>query len=175
MCLCICVYGIAACLCVVYLWVSLCVCAYVCVNSDPPRSPQFAFLETIVTAVTDEFPYYLRPKKAVFSGLICVAMYLMGLVLTTDVSAAAGTEGHRGGEARPGACPNICDYSLGYLLLPCWKEASPPQALYPRAAWPMTQNPGFKVEKTWLQAWLLHLRDDLRTSGFAFPSLFSHQ
>ncbi|KAF3828443.1 hypothetical protein GH733_004897 [Mirounga leonina] len=35
-------------------------------------------------AVTDEFPYYLRPKKAVFSGLICVAMYLMGLVLTTD-------------------------------------------------------------------------------------------
>ena len=46
----------------------------------------FAFLETIVTAVTDEFPYYLRPKKAVFSGLICVAMYLMGLILTTDVS-----------------------------------------------------------------------------------------
>lgn len=45
---------------------------------------QFAFLETIVTAVTDEFPYYLRPKKAVFSGLICVAMYLLGLVLTTD-------------------------------------------------------------------------------------------
>ncbi|XP_060037070.1 sodium-dependent proline transporter isoform X4 [Erinaceus europaeus] len=45
---------------------------------------QFAFLETIVTSVTDEFPYYLRPKKAVFSGLICVAMYLMGLVLTTD-------------------------------------------------------------------------------------------
>ncbi|XP_049627781.1 sodium-dependent proline transporter isoform X2 [Suncus etruscus] len=45
---------------------------------------QFAFLETIVTAVTDEFPYYLRPKKAVFSGLICVSMYLMGLVLTTD-------------------------------------------------------------------------------------------
>lgn len=36
--------------------------------------------------MTDEFPYYLRPKKAVFSGLICVAMYLMGLILTTDVS-----------------------------------------------------------------------------------------
>ena len=43
-----------------------------------------------MTAVTDEFPYYLRPKKAVFSGLICVAMYLMGLVLTTDVSGAVG-------------------------------------------------------------------------------------
>lgn len=55
-------------------------------TSDLSTPLQFAFLETIVTAVTDEFPYYLRPKKAVFSGLICVAMYLMGLVLTTDVS-----------------------------------------------------------------------------------------
>lgn len=45
-----------------------------------------------MTAVTDEFPYYLRPKKAVFSGLICVAMYLMGLVLTTDVSGRAGDQ-----------------------------------------------------------------------------------
>lgn len=43
-----------------------------------------------MTAVTDEFPYYLRPKKAVFSGLICVAMYLMGLILTTDVSDLQG-------------------------------------------------------------------------------------
>ena len=33
---------------------------------------------------------YLLAKKAVFSGLICVAMYLMGLVLTTDVSGAVG-------------------------------------------------------------------------------------
>lgn len=40
--------------------------------------------------MTDEFPYYLRPKKAVFSGLICVAMYLMGLILTTDVSDLQG-------------------------------------------------------------------------------------
>ncbi|KAL8212065.1 UNVERIFIED_CONTAM: Sodium-dependent proline transporter [Gekko kuhli] len=46
---------------------------------------QFAFLETIVTAVTDEFPYYLRPKKAFFSGIICVVMFLMGLILTTEV------------------------------------------------------------------------------------------
>lgn len=46
-----------------------------------------------MTAVTDEFPYYLRPKKVVFSGLICVAMYLMGLVLTTDVSGAAARMG----------------------------------------------------------------------------------
>ncbi|XP_016846984.1 sodium-dependent proline transporter isoform X2 [Anolis carolinensis] len=45
---------------------------------------QFAFLETIVTAVTDEFPYYLRPKKAFFSGVICVTMFLMGLILTTE-------------------------------------------------------------------------------------------
>uniref|UniRef100_A0A8C5JLV9 Transporter n=1 Tax=Junco hyemalis TaxID=40217 RepID=A0A8C5JLV9_JUNHY len=45
---------------------------------------QFAFMETIVTAVTDEFPYYLRPKKASFSALICIALFLMGLILTTE-------------------------------------------------------------------------------------------
>ncbi|KAJ6667914.1 hypothetical protein lerEdw1_016235 [Lerista edwardsae] len=45
---------------------------------------QFAFLETIVTAVTDEFPYYLRPKKAFFSGVVCIVMFLMGLILTTE-------------------------------------------------------------------------------------------
>jgi len=46
---------------------------------------QFAFMETIVTAVTDEFPYYLRPKKAFFSAVICVGLFLMGLILTTEV------------------------------------------------------------------------------------------
>lgn len=46
---------------------------------------QFAFMETIVTAVTDEFPYYLRPKKASFSAIICIALFLMGLILTTEV------------------------------------------------------------------------------------------
>lgn len=46
---------------------------------------QFAFMETIVTAVTDEFPYYLRPKKASFSAVICIALFLMGLILTTEV------------------------------------------------------------------------------------------
>lgn len=51
-----------------------------------------------MTAVTDEFPYYLRPKKAVFSGLICVAMYLMGLILTTDVSDLRGRGGLQAGE-----------------------------------------------------------------------------
>lgn len=72
--------------------VCLCPCLCECMRvaetelRNPLPSPQFAFLETIVTAVTDEFPYYLRPKKVVFSGLICMAMYLMGLVLTTDVS-----------------------------------------------------------------------------------------
>lgn len=42
-------------------------------------------METIVTAVTDEFPYYLRPKKASFSAVICIALFLMGLILTTEV------------------------------------------------------------------------------------------
>ncbi|MEE6478512.1 hypothetical protein FKM82_011865 [Ascaphus truei] len=45
---------------------------------------QFAFMETIVTSITDEFPYYLRPKKAFFSAIICIILFLMGLVLTTS-------------------------------------------------------------------------------------------
>lgn len=55
-------------------------------SGDPLFLPmQFAFMETIVTAVTDEFPYYLRPKKAFFSAVICVGLFLMGLILTTEV------------------------------------------------------------------------------------------
>lgn len=77
--MCVCLCGVCPCLCE-------CMCVAETELRNPLPSPQFAFLETIVTAVTDEFPYYLRPKKVVFSGLICVAMYLMGLVLTTDVS-----------------------------------------------------------------------------------------
>ncbi|XP_006631949.2 sodium-dependent proline transporter isoform X1 [Lepisosteus oculatus] len=45
---------------------------------------QFAFMETIVTAITDEFPFYLRPKKAFFSACISISMFLMGLILTTE-------------------------------------------------------------------------------------------
>lgn len=54
-------------------------------GSGHPLLLQFAFMETIVTAVTDEFPYYLRPKKASFSAIICIALFLMGLILTTEV------------------------------------------------------------------------------------------
>nr|XP_033783187.1 sodium-dependent proline transporter isoform X1 [Geotrypetes seraphini] len=45
---------------------------------------QFAFMETIVTAITDEFPYYLRPKKTFFSAITCITLFLMGLILTTE-------------------------------------------------------------------------------------------
>lgn len=81
-----------------------------------------------MTAVTDEFPYYLRPKKAVFSGLICVAMYLMGLVLTTDVSGFAGqvTSGQGWGDT----CGSIC--ILPKPPLPLWEEPSPPETLSPK-------------------------------------------
>lgn len=60
---------------------------------------QFAFMETIVTAVTDEFPYYLRPKKASFSAVICIALFLMGLILTTEVRVWGGM--HRGDRLGP--------------------------------------------------------------------------
>uniref|UniRef100_A0A8C5QGM4 Transporter n=1 Tax=Leptobrachium leishanense TaxID=445787 RepID=A0A8C5QGM4_9ANUR len=45
---------------------------------------QFAFMETIVTAITDEFPYYLRPKKAFFSAIVCIILFILGLILTTN-------------------------------------------------------------------------------------------
>uniref|UniRef100_A0A670IF30 Transporter n=1 Tax=Podarcis muralis TaxID=64176 RepID=A0A670IF30_PODMU len=57
---------------------------YLTPQFDLLLSPKFAFLETIVTAVTDEFPYYLRPKKAFFSAVVCIVMFLMGLILTTE-------------------------------------------------------------------------------------------
>lgn len=80
-----------------------------------------------MTAVTDEFPYYLRPKKAVFSGLICVAMYLMGLVLTTDVSGASGWVGSwwvRQGQA-PAAMSVIVPWATG--LFPFGRQLAHPR------------------------------------------------
>lgn len=77
-----------------------------------------------MTAVTDEFPYYLRPKKAVFSGLICVAMYLMGLILTTDVSDTAGRTGATWG--RVDACSSVSDRPGS-----CCPTSSPPPGLSP--------------------------------------------
>lgn len=104
-----------------------------------------------MTAVTDEFPYYLRPKKAVFSGLICVAMYLMGLVLTTDVSAAVRREG----SLRVGWCGygwrQGQEAGVGQVTLPrgsvllLWEAT---QVHSPRAAWPMARGPGFKVQRS---------------------------
>ncbi|XP_021266270.1 sodium-dependent proline transporter isoform X2 [Numida meleagris] len=57
---------------------------YLTPQFDHLLSSKFAFMETIVTAVTDEFPYYLRPKKAFFSAVICTGLFLMGLILTTE-------------------------------------------------------------------------------------------
>lgn len=81
-----------------------------------------------MTAVTDEFPYYLRlPKKAVFSRLICVAMYLMGLVLTSGCEWCCGVGGRLSWarlEQTPAALsvasPNMpqatCFFPLGRLV-----------------------------------------------------------
>lgn len=115
--------------------VHVCVCVWWGKNSDTSFSPpQFAFLETIVTAVTDEFPYYLRPKKAVFSGLICVAMYLMGLVLTTDVSAGrVGSWWGRQGQV-PAAMSVTTRGATCFFLF--GRRLAHPRLSPPEAAWP---------------------------------------
>lgn len=126
-----------------------------------------------MTAVTDEFPYYLRPKKAVFSGLICVAMYLMGLVLTTDVSGFAGwVAGGEAGEASAAV-------SVARLSTP---RATRFFLFGRNLARPVPSPPtgSFAYDP---ESWLWSLKDlgflqllyDTRTSGFPSLSLLSHQ
>lgn len=48
---------------------------------------QFATIETIVTSVSDEFPKYLRTHKALFTLGCCVAFFIMGFPMITQVMA----------------------------------------------------------------------------------------
>lgn len=115
----------------------------------PHPPPQFAFLETIVTAVTDEFPYYLRPKKVMFSGLICVAMYLMGLVLTTEVSGFGGRwlVGEAGRTPLAVSVDGLCTPGTTHFLDLFGRHLD---HLRP-SPWPVTQSLGFGVWKTWFK------------------------
>ena len=46
-------------------------------------------VEGFVTAVVDEYAYYLRRgyRKEVFIGITCIVLYLFGLPMVTHVSA----------------------------------------------------------------------------------------
>ncbi|XP_078682720.1 sodium-dependent proline transporter-like isoform X1 [Branchiostoma floridae x Branchiostoma belcheri] len=45
---------------------------------------QFAMMETVITAVIDEYPEYLRPKKSIVVLGLCVIGYLLALPQTTN-------------------------------------------------------------------------------------------
>ena len=47
---------------------------------------QFANFETVLSAIVDEFPSYLRPHKMLFAACVSFLLYLAGLPLTTNVS-----------------------------------------------------------------------------------------
>jgi len=44
----------------------------------------FGQTETIVAAIVDEYPEYLRPHRKMFTFFVCVFMFLMGLPLVTE-------------------------------------------------------------------------------------------
>ncbi|XP_051791364.1 sodium- and chloride-dependent neutral and basic amino acid transporter B(0+)-like [Erpetoichthys calabaricus] len=44
---------------------------------------QFALIETITTALQDEFPKYLRSRRALITVVVCVVLYLLGLPCVT--------------------------------------------------------------------------------------------
>uniref|UniRef100_A0A8C4XCM5 Transporter n=1 Tax=Erpetoichthys calabaricus TaxID=27687 RepID=A0A8C4XCM5_ERPCA len=44
---------------------------------------QFAIIETIATALQDEFPKYLRSRRALITVVVCVVLYLFGLPCVT--------------------------------------------------------------------------------------------
>jgi SNF family Na+-dependent transporter len=51
---------------------------------------QFAFVETIVTAIVDEFPVFNRPRrKMALVAVACTAMFLIGLPQCSRVSKMA--------------------------------------------------------------------------------------
>ncbi|XP_041052082.1 sodium- and chloride-dependent neutral and basic amino acid transporter B(0+)-like [Carcharodon carcharias] len=46
---------------------------------------QFAIVETIITSIQDEFPTFLRSKRLYVTIIVCLVLYLLGLVLATEV------------------------------------------------------------------------------------------
>lgn len=46
---------------------------------------KFAIIETVVTAIVDEFPDKLRNRKPLVLAVVCIVGYLLGLICVTEV------------------------------------------------------------------------------------------
>ncbi|KAG2464282.1 S6A14 protein, partial [Polypterus senegalus] len=53
---------------------------------------QFAIIETITTALQDEFPKYLRSRRALITVVVCVVLYLLGLPCVTGAPPPAARD-----------------------------------------------------------------------------------
>src|SRR6218665_1557062 len=47
---------------------------------------QFGQVEVIAAGIIDEYPEYLRPRRKVFTLILCCVMFMMGIPLVTQVS-----------------------------------------------------------------------------------------
>ena len=52
---------------------------------------QFAQIEVVVVAITDEFPQYLRQRKTLFLLVVCIFYFLLGIPQVTQVSSYLST------------------------------------------------------------------------------------
>lgn len=49
-------------------------------------SLQFGQVETIAAGIIDEWPEFLRPRRKLFTLILCIALFLVGIPLITNVS-----------------------------------------------------------------------------------------
>ena len=54
---------------------------------------QFGMFECLISAFVDEFPV-LRPKKILFTALMCVVLFVLGIPCVTNVSTASSIIDH---------------------------------------------------------------------------------